>query len=98
MASKICNNCQFAIMTDFGYSNYTVEGTTFVCGKQIHPNGEFDRWYGEDERLQYAEQCTGYEDGGAIHIDVDRDVWTELSESQRLILANVGINPPHWHV
>lgn len=35
---KNCLNCRFAVHEDFGYSNYTVEGTTFHCGKRLHPD------------------------------------------------------------
>lgn len=94
MTDKSCNDCRFAIMTDFGYSNYTVEGTTFLCGKNLHPHGEFDRWYGEETRLQYAEECIGYEGGGAIFIDVDRLAWSELTEDEKTILKNAGVPAP----
>ena len=34
---RSCNQCKYAIMQDFGYSNYTVEGTTFYCFLKKHP-------------------------------------------------------------
>lgn len=43
--NKKCENCRFARFKDEGYSNYTVEGTTFECMINKHPDGKFDRWY-----------------------------------------------------
>ena len=54
-----CNNCRYAVLKDFGYSNYTVEGTEFSCAIQLHPDGSFDRWYGQDARLNWGSECAG---------------------------------------
>ena len=51
---RTCEGCKFGCLFDFGYSNYTVEGTEFFCAKSLHPDGHFDRFYGEDKRLEYA--------------------------------------------
>ena len=70
--SKIsCNNCKFALFQDYGYSNYTVEGTEFTCLTDSHPAGTFDRFYGENDQLNYAPQCNSYANGEPVHIDVD---------------------------
>lgn len=70
---KSCNECAYAILDDFGYSNYTVEGTTFHCGLKLHPDDGFDRFYGEEVRLKFAEGCEGYKEGHGAEIDVDRE-------------------------
>ena len=62
-----CGGCKFCVFKDHGYSNYTVEGTSFYCGKNLHPESGFDRWYGEDKRLEYAQECTGFEPSGVPH-------------------------------
>jgi hypothetical protein len=71
---KSCNDCKFSLSQDFGYSNYTVEGTTFFCLKNLHPekNG-FDEFYGEDKRLNFAQECAGFVEGEGTEIDCDRD-------------------------
>jgi len=73
MADRTCDNCRFALMDDYGYSNYTVEGTDFTCLKGLHPAGTFDRFYGEDERFRYAAHCAGYSKGDHVWIDCDRE-------------------------
>lgn len=70
---KSCDSCRFACLEDFGYSNYTVEGTTFSCLQHVHPDGEFDHFYGDEKRLGYAEQCEVFQEGEPVHIDVDRE-------------------------
>ena len=66
-----CNECRFAIFADYGYSNYTTDGTYFRCAKRLHPNGEFDRFYGEDKRLDFAQTCPGFEAGEGVQLDCD---------------------------
>lgn len=70
--SKNCEQCRYSLLEDDGYSNFTVEGTTFLCLKRLHPEKEgFDRWYGGDKRLEFAEQCPGFTEGEGVHVDVD---------------------------
>lgn len=78
-----CMTCRFACHMDFGYSNYTTEGTTFACAKKLHPEGEFDEFYGEDKRLQYGAECEGYERGYGISMDVDHENKADLTPEQR---------------
>lgn len=82
---KSCNTCRLAIFDDYGYSNYTTEGTTFTCSKGLHPDGSFDRWFGEEEKLQFAEKCSAYEEGDSIDMDCDRDNLGGLTTEQRAI-------------
>ncbi|RZN09670.1 hypothetical protein CWO91_16715 [Bradyrhizobium genosp. SA-3] len=79
-----CNNCRWAIMRDYGYSNYTVEGTTFSCAQRLHPGGDFDRWYGRDERLEHAHKCEKYGEGEPLEFDVDGENYPNgLTPDQR---------------
>lgn len=70
---KKCSNCVWCIQEDFGYSNYTVEGTQLYCFQEKNPLMPFDRWYGEDERDRFAENCDMFEEGCGVYIDVDRE-------------------------
>ena len=45
--SKNCSDCKHSVLVDYGYSNYTVEGTNVYCIKKLHPNPGFDNWYGD---------------------------------------------------
>lgn len=69
--SKRCIDCASCVQIDYGYSNWTVEGTTVYCSKGAHPAGEFDRWYGEEPELKYAETCDKFVMGDGVSIDVD---------------------------
>lgn len=85
MIDKTCCDCRFAVNIDFGYSNYTVEGTTFHCAKKAHPDGEFDRFYGEEKKLKYAGECGQFEAGECVDMDVDGENEADLTPSQREI-------------
>ncbi|HET9285764.1 MAG TPA: hypothetical protein VFR24_27755 [Candidatus Angelobacter sp.] len=83
--ARNCERCKFGCLFDFGYSNYTVEGTEFFCAMKRHPNGHFDRFYGE--RLDYAEICQSFKFGEAICMDVDHENETELTPEQFMIFV-----------
>jgi len=82
-----CKECQFTIFQDVGYYNYTVEGTEFICVKKLHPDGVFDRFYGNDERLKFGNTCDGKILGEPIAMDVEQDSVADLTESQKGVWA-----------
>ena len=87
-----CDDCTNCLLYDFGYSNWTVEGTTVVCMERIHPEPEFDRFYGKDERLRFAEACPKFDRGEPQTMDVDQEEWDELSERGKNFWAeNYGV-------
>lgn len=81
-----CAQCKYSIMTDYGYSNYTVEGTTFSCARRLHPLGEFDRFYGENPKLNYANECVSFVEGDGMDQDVDGEWESNLSEDHKATL------------
>lgn len=81
-----CTDCKHCLLQDHGYSNWTVEGTTVHCLKGKHPDGEFDRWYGEDDRLLYANKCKSFKKGVAQDIDVEHENWDDLSDRAKAFL------------
>lgn len=83
MENKSCNNCRFAIFQDFGYSNYTVEGTDFICAKSLHPEGQFDRFYGTDDRLNFGATCSGHVQGDPVEMDVEQESVAYLTADQK---------------
>lgn len=82
--AKSCGGCRWAIFQDYGYSNYTVEGTNVICAGLYHPHSEFDHWYGEADELKYAELCSHFEEGEPFTMDVDGE-WdrADMTDQQR---------------
>lgn len=68
-----CTDCRYCIEEDWGYSNYTVEGTEVNCLLNKNPDFPTDRFYGENEKLNFAATCDGFVDGESIHIDVEKE-------------------------
>lgn len=68
-----CVECKFCVAEDYGYSNWTVEGTSVYCLLKLNPRLPADRWYGEADELKYASECKKFSKGEMIHIDVDRE-------------------------
>lgn len=89
---KSCETCSHCVLADHGYSNWTVEGTSVHCSKKIHPDSGFDRWYGEDHRLHFADTCHGYEEGKAIELDVDQE--NSMTQEQIIKIRLCGIR--YW--
>ena len=73
MENRKCSECAFAIAVDEGYSNYTVEGTSIYCAKELNPGCPFDRWYGGDASDAFAQSCESYKNGEPAEVDVDLD-------------------------
>lgn len=83
---RSCSNCRYEWLEDTGYSNYTVEGTTFTCLKGAHPDGTFDRFYGDLPAYGYAKECPTYLLGTGLHHDVDGEWSLQVSaEDQQLL-------------
>lgn len=60
-----CSKCKFFCSADFGYSNYTVEGTTYSCLKK-----QFEDL--EDSDVQFCNKfCQKFENGEPWSLDVD---------------------------
>jgi len=71
---KTCDDCRFCIKKDYGYSNYTVEGTDVNCLKNANPAMPFDQAWGENPQLSFAENCSSFEAGTAVGVDCDQDL------------------------
>lgn len=70
---RTCRGCKWALSADYGYSNYTTEGSYFHCLKKLHPEDGFDEFYGEDKRLDFAQTCPGFQAGEQVQLDCDRE-------------------------
>lgn len=78
-----CSECRFAIFRDYGYSNWTVEGTQFMCAKRLHPDDSFDRFYNVNPKLEYAEKCDGFVEGIPVDMDVDEEKMDDLTSEEK---------------
>lgn len=70
---KSCTGCKWRMSDDYGYSNYSTEGSYFHCLKKLHPEDGFDEFYGEDSRMGFAQKCSGYVAGEGVNLDCDRE-------------------------
>jgi hypothetical protein len=69
-----CVNCKFCVLEDYGYSNYTVEGTNADCLLNLNPDFPVDNFYGETKEHNFASTCSRFTEGSPIAIDVDHDL------------------------
>lgn len=60
-----CSKCKFLCAADFGYSNYTVEGTTYSCLKKQFEDSD------DSDVLFANESCQKFEKGEPWYLDVD---------------------------
>ena len=68
--TKTCLNCQLCYIQDYGYSNYTVEGTEIGCYANVFEKSDCD--YNRDTIIQYnAIGCNYMVDGEYWNLDVD---------------------------
>lgn len=68
-----CTDCRFCVETDYGYSNYSTEGTEVYCLLGLNPKLPEDRFYGEEPTLLYATKCDKFTPGDHPHLDVEHD-------------------------
>lgn len=69
---KVCTACMFCKKEDFGYSNYTVEGTNLSCLWELM--AEEEKYLDDDQSKRLhtiAEQCKFYREGTGIYSDCD---------------------------
>ena len=66
-----CVKCRFNVEHDYGYSNYTIEGTEVICLKEVHDG--FDRWHGEGAVPDSINACDQFVEGEPTMIDVDME-------------------------
>lgn len=55
-----CEDCKFLQGKEFGYSEYSVEGTARWCTVGLNPSQWWDGWWGESKESKYAAQCGGF--------------------------------------
>jgi hypothetical protein len=70
---KTCTDCRYCICADYGYSNYTVEGTDVDCLLGKNAGMPSDKFYGRAECLGFAETCDTFMAGDCIEVDCDQE-------------------------
>ncbi len=81
--NKACNNCKFLLSQDYGYSNYTTEGTEHFCMKS---DPKFDKLPSEGFVNDFTREnyhCDKYVEGSGIDMDVDHENYGELSAEDK---------------
>ena len=68
-----CVECKFCVVEDYGYSNWTVEGSDARCLLELSPFLPADNRWGEAEELDFANICPRYTAGDPVEIDVDHE-------------------------
>lgn len=71
MEEKVCTACTFCKSRDYGYSNYTVDGTNYECLFDIVAFGDEETQEGREKKNRTAETCQFYREGTGIYIDCD---------------------------
>lgn len=62
-----CDDCFFAYYKDFGYSNWTVEGTELKCIRRNRTSISAERF----ERIPAPDSCNDWKYGKPSHYSVD---------------------------
>ena len=68
-----CTDCKYCLQEDYGYSNYTVEGTSVDCLLNLNTKFPVDRGWVHDPEIDYAEECSKFCSGEAVAVDCDMD-------------------------
>ena len=84
---KSCNICKFCIHTDYGYSDYTVDGTDTTCGLNILGANP-------EANPAFAQECPRYEEGEPIHMNADGDNYGGFTEEQKRIWDRRDLTNP----
>lgn len=88
MNIRTCLECRHCAQMDYGYSNYTVEGTEVACMLDVHPDGTFDRFYGVEKKLTFAAVCQRFEEGEGFELDCDRETLEDALPAHRAWFEN----------
>lgn len=77
-----CADCKFCLLEDYGYSNWTVEGTNANCLLDMNPGFPTDNWYGDAEEHDFANVCPRFKEGEPTHVDVENENGSLLNYAQ----------------
>ena len=87
-----CTECKYCIAEAYGYSNYTVEGTSADCLLGLNADMPVDRAWGIEPALDFAAQCARFTAGDPVSVDCDREAgdlenYSEDAEVKELLKA-----------
>ncbi len=71
---RLCSDCKYCIISENGYSNYTVEGSDADCLLKLNPDFPEDNWYGDDPSHKFASKCGDFESGDGVRVDVEQEL------------------------
>jgi hypothetical protein len=90
----LCSNCRYSFCIEYGYSNYTVEGSDLYCVADFISRQGVDRFWNEEPVLQEAETCPWWTKIDVeITFDVDLinnwlDYFDDEDASRRILITN----------
>lgn len=93
----LCTDCKYCYTQDYGYSNWTVEGTDADCLHGLNPAFPVDKFYDVEPALKFAETCPKFTedvDGVGIELDVDMedgDIENYTSDPELIKLWKEGV-------
>lgn len=70
---RSCNQCSHRFYKDYGYSDYTVEGTDIYCRNDLNPDYPHPEPYKHEEQKgphAFAENCPSYQEEEPVGFDV----------------------------
>lgn len=96
---KLCTQCRFCAQYDYGYSNWTVEGSTLACIAGLNPDMEGkEEGYRPDESVQAilrkAESCQKFSEGSGPSFDCDGEVTAEDYKGDPEVYAMLTATEP----
>lgn len=68
-----CTDCKYCIEEDYGYSNWTVEGTSADCLLSLNPKMPVDRAWNLEPELDFAGQCARFTAGEPVSVDCGQE-------------------------
>ena len=71
---KTCIDCKFYIELEYGFSNYSWEGTEIDCIRNKNKDFPADRFYGLVNAINFAKECTFFNKGPNTIVDNDHDL------------------------
>jgi len=83
---KLCSNCEYFVEEDYGYSNYTVEGTNYYC--LLNNNGLKTCF----KNKMSAESCIHFKKGDHWYIDVDGERDRPSQDYIKTVIRSEKIN------
>ena len=85
----ICTDCKYCIQIEYGYTNWTVEGTEDDCLLGLNPKFPVDNFYDKEPSLKFADDCSSFIKGNGVYVDCDIEdgnIWNYSDDPEIIAL------------